>query len=184
MLFSLIQSGPCMPVTELNGHCWPRWRPVSSHWLPLAYPTETPAEQTQIKSISIEWDTCWLVKDCRTVTRVNSLFLQMVIWRPDWPRWWVRGPGSERWRRTAWVSRYARPPAGRPGGSPVGSASRLRSGLPGPAGAAWQHPSFPLMEAQWAERRPTPAPARKIRPGSWFCQREGGEMVTNHGIYI
>lgn len=106
----------------------------------------------------------------------------MGIWRPDLQQWWVLGQGSGRWRRTAWAFRCARRQAGRPGGSPAGSASHLWSELPGPEGAAWQRPSFPLSGARWAERRPTPAAAPQTHPGSWFCYRKVSVVNNRFGI--
>lgn len=44
-----ISSVPYMPVTKLDGHYWPKQRPVSSHWLLPAYPMETPGKKTKYR---------------------------------------------------------------------------------------------------------------------------------------
>lgn len=153
---------PRTPAAKPDGHYWTRQSPVSSRWLPLACPTETPGTRPVCSVLVINNSTRW---------RSHSCCLQTAIWRRGWRRWWARGRGSGRWRRTAWVFQCARRRAGRPGGSPAGSASRPPSEPPCPAGAAGPCPGSLRPAARWAERRPSPAAARRTSPGSWFCVR-------------
>ncbi len=51
-----------MPATKPDGHYWPQQMPISSRWLPLACPMETPGKtRTKIESISMEEDAFWWI---------------------------------------------------------------------------------------------------------------------------